>query len=146
MSDYKKCSKFFNTSYLPKRPRQTGQTQMRLLLKKQSDQVFHVCYSDKHFVISSPETNLLFQNRKRKVFEIKEIYCECCIFVLFRELTQTSLFYRLATISFKENMKILWGHVCCLRTNLNLNLVYTISVTRMLNYVFIGLDKQNFCA
>ena len=33
-----KCSKILNTSCLPKRPRQTGQTQNRLLLKKQSDQ------------------------------------------------------------------------------------------------------------
>ena len=35
---YGKCSKISNTSYLPKRPRQIGQTQIRLLLKKQSDQ------------------------------------------------------------------------------------------------------------
>ena len=33
-----KCSKISNTSCLPKRRRQTGQTQIRLLLKKQSDQ------------------------------------------------------------------------------------------------------------
>ena len=32
------CSKILNTSCLPKRPRQTVQTQIRLLLKKQSDQ------------------------------------------------------------------------------------------------------------
>ena len=42
------------------------QTQIRLLLKK----VFSVCYSDKHFVNSSPLTNFLFENRKRKVFKI----------------------------------------------------------------------------
>ena len=32
------CSKIANTSCLPKRPRQTGQSLIRLLLKKQSDQ------------------------------------------------------------------------------------------------------------
>ena len=35
---YSKCSKIFNTSCLSRRPRQTVQTQIRLLLKKQSDQ------------------------------------------------------------------------------------------------------------
>ena len=35
---YRRCSKNSNTSCLLKRPRQTGQTQIRLLLKKQSDQ------------------------------------------------------------------------------------------------------------
>ena len=35
---YGKCSKISNTSCLPNRPRQTRQTQIRLLLKKQSDQ------------------------------------------------------------------------------------------------------------
>ena len=35
---YNKCSKISNTGYLLKRHRQTVQTQIRLLLKKQSDQ------------------------------------------------------------------------------------------------------------
>ena len=35
---YSKCSNILDTSCLPKRHRQTGQTQIRLLLKKQSDQ------------------------------------------------------------------------------------------------------------
>ena len=35
---YDKVSKISKTSCLPKRPRQTEQTQIRLLLKKQSDQ------------------------------------------------------------------------------------------------------------
>ena len=35
---YDKCSKISNTSYLPKRHRQIGQIQIRLLLKKQSVQ------------------------------------------------------------------------------------------------------------
>ena len=37
-SKYCKCSKILNTSYLPKKLRQTVQTKIRLLLKKQSDQ------------------------------------------------------------------------------------------------------------
>ena len=46
---------------------------VRQLLKKQSDRVFHVCYSDKYFVNSSSLlTNILFENRKRKGFEILE--------------------------------------------------------------------------
>ena len=36
-----KCSKILNTSCLPKWPRQTGQTQIRLLLNWQSDQHLH---------------------------------------------------------------------------------------------------------
>ena len=38
VGDWCKRSKISNTSCLPKRPRQTVQTQIRLLLKKQSDQ------------------------------------------------------------------------------------------------------------
>ena len=37
-SNYGKCSKIVNASLLPKRHRQTGQTLIRLLLEKQSDQ------------------------------------------------------------------------------------------------------------
>ena len=37
-SGHGKCSKISNTRCLPKRPRQTVQTQIRLLLQKQSDQ------------------------------------------------------------------------------------------------------------
>ena len=37
IAPYGKCSKIINTSCLTKRPRQTVQTQIRLLLKKQSD-------------------------------------------------------------------------------------------------------------
>ena len=52
-----KCTKILNTSCLLKRTRQTVLTQIRLLLKKKSNQirVFPVCYSDKHFVNFSPE-------------------------------------------------------------------------------------------
>ena len=72
-SVYGKHSKIVNTSYLPKRSRQTGQTQIRLLLKMQSDQGLPCCfsdkpvyYSDKQFVNSSPETIILFENRKKQ--------------------------------------------------------------------------------
>ena len=46
---YNRCSKISNTNCLPKRPRQTAQTQIRLLLIR----VFAVCYSDIHFVNSA---------------------------------------------------------------------------------------------
>ena len=81
-----KCSKILNNSCLLKRPRQTVQTQIRLLLKKQSDQglpcllfyrnsliwVCTVCYSDKHFV--NLKTNISLENKKRKVFKILECF------------------------------------------------------------------------
>ena len=41
-----------NFKHLLKRPKLLGQIQIRLLLKKQSDQVFPICYSDKHFMNS----------------------------------------------------------------------------------------------
>ena len=50
-----KCSKVLNTSYLPKRPRKTAQTKIRLLLKKQPHQGRPGLYSDKNFVNSNPE-------------------------------------------------------------------------------------------
>ena len=59
-------------SCLTKRPRQTVQTQIRLLLTKQSDQGLPVCYSGKHLVISSSQTMILFEKRKSKVYEILE--------------------------------------------------------------------------
>ena len=60
--NYSKCFKTSNTSCLKKRPRQTVQTQIRLLLKKQSDQGFPVCQSDKYFVNSSPDNPHFFVN------------------------------------------------------------------------------------
>ena len=44
----------YGTVNVRKMHRQTAQTQIRLLLKKQSDQglLFSVCYPDKHFVNS----------------------------------------------------------------------------------------------
>ena len=44
-----------NKSYLPKRPRQIVQTQIRLLLKVHSDQGLPCLYSDKQFENCSPD-------------------------------------------------------------------------------------------
>ena len=44
---YSRCSKISNTSHIPKRSRQTVQTQSSLI------SVFPICYSDEHFVNSS---------------------------------------------------------------------------------------------
>ena len=47
--------------------------------------VFLVCYSDKHFGNPALKTNILFENRKRKVFEILEhlpyLFCLFCCFM-----------------------------------------------------------------
>ena len=43
---YNRCSKILNTSCLPKRARQTVQTQIRISLIR----IFFVCYSDKLFL------------------------------------------------------------------------------------------------
>ena len=66
--------KFSNISYLPKRPRQTVQTQIRLLLKKQSDQGLHCLLFQTRILclnwLPAQITNILFAIRKRKVLEI----------------------------------------------------------------------------
>ena len=49
-----------------KTPRQTVQTQIRLLLKKQSDQGLPCLYSDKHFVNSIPGNQIFFLEQKEK--------------------------------------------------------------------------------
>ena len=78
---YGKCSKISNTSCLPKkRLRQTGQTQIRLLLEKQSDQglpcflqkqsdrVFPVCYCKKHFMNSIPDyQHFIYEQNEKSV-------------------------------------------------------------------------------
>ena len=53
---YCKCSKILNAIYscLPKKPRQTGQISDQTA-SQEAIKVFHVCYSDKHFVNSSPD-------------------------------------------------------------------------------------------
>ena len=53
--------KNLNRSCLPQKPRQTGQTQIRLILKKA---VIPGCYSDKHFVSSSPDNRHFYLRRK----------------------------------------------------------------------------------
>ena len=60
-------SKILNTICLPKRPRKTGQTQIRLLLKK-SDKGLP-CLLFRQEIC---EFQLLFKNRKKKVFDILE--------------------------------------------------------------------------
>ena len=52
---YSKYSKISNISLIQKRYRQTEQTQIRLPLKKQSDQDLPVCFSEMHFVNSKSE-------------------------------------------------------------------------------------------
>ena len=76
LTDYDKCSKILNTGHLPKRPRQTVQIHIRLLLKKQSEQGLPACYSDKHFVNSSPDNQHFIweQEKKRKSFTCIEWY------------------------------------------------------------------------
>ena len=65
LSHYGKCSKISNTSCLPKRPRQTVQTQIRLLLKKQSDQGLpHLLFW--HFVNARPDYPLFLWEQKMK--------------------------------------------------------------------------------
>ena len=53
-SYYGNCSKILNT-----RPRYTTQTEIRLL-------VLPVCYSDKHFVSSSPDNHYFIGEQKEK--------------------------------------------------------------------------------
>ena len=73
LHNYGRFSKILNTSYLPKRGRQTVQTQTRLLLKKQSDQGLP-CFAILTSILWIPDliTNILFENRKRIVFKILE--------------------------------------------------------------------------
>ena len=53
----------FRTLVAYQKSRQTGQTQIRMLLKKQSVRVLPACYSDKHFVKSNPD-----REQKKKSF------------------------------------------------------------------------------
>ena len=57
-------TKVLNSSGLQKRTRQTVQTQNRLLLKKQSEQVFPVYIYEKHFVNSKLDNQHFIENRK----------------------------------------------------------------------------------
>ena len=51
---YDKCAKISNTSCLPKRFSQTGQPQIRLLLKKQSDLGLHCLLFWEAFCVFQP--------------------------------------------------------------------------------------------
>ena len=64
-STFGKCSKILNTSFLKKKAERNSADpdQTASLIR-----VFPVYYSEKHFV----KTNILFENRKSKVFEILE--------------------------------------------------------------------------
>ena len=68
-NEYSKCSKILNTSHPPKRPRQTVQTFFRSGLIR----VFPVCLStciNDIMWIPALITIILFENRKRKLFNI----------------------------------------------------------------------------
>ena len=75
--DYRKCSKILNTSCLLIMSWQTVQTQIKSL-RPRSDcfwrssliRVFPVCYSDKHFVNSNPDS----QHLREKCLKFKTIY------------------------------------------------------------------------
>ena len=63
---YGKWFKFSNTSFLPNGPRQTVQTQIRLLKKKQSDQGLLCLLFRQHFVNSSPENPTFYLRIERE--------------------------------------------------------------------------------
>ena len=59
-----------------KRPEQTMQTHIRLLLKEQSnqDRIFLVCYSDKCFINSSPyKQYFVFEKRVKSVRNLEQL-------------------------------------------------------------------------
>ena len=49
------------------------QTQIKLLPKKQSDQVFHVSYSKKHFVNSQPDNQFIWEKQEKTVWNLKHL-------------------------------------------------------------------------
>ena len=74
---YGKCSKILNTSCLPKRSRQTLQTQIRLLLKISGlIRVFPVCYK---FVNSSHENQhfIKWEQKKKCVWILEHLPYVC---------------------------------------------------------------------
>ena len=54
--------KKLNTGCVPKRPSQTAQIQIRLLLKSRLIRVFPICYSDRHYV----SFNISFESREKR--------------------------------------------------------------------------------
>ena len=73
--NYRKCSKFLNTRCPTKMPRQAALTQIRLLLRSSLIRVFPVCYSDMHFINSSPESQQFVREKEEKSFRILEHLC-----------------------------------------------------------------------
>ena len=66
MMDTVNVQKFRTVVACHKKHRQTGQTQIRLLLKKQSDQGLPCLDSGKHLVSSSPEKQYFIQEQDKK--------------------------------------------------------------------------------
>ena len=79
MGNYDKCSKISNTRCRQEQPRHTGQTQIRLLLKKQSD-----------------KGSSLFRNRK--VFEILETFTVHYDFFLCFQVATVLWWYSLSKV------------------------------------------------
>ena len=79
ISYYGICSKISNISCLYSRPRQTVQSQIRLLLKKQSNQGLH-CYSDKYFMNSSLDNCVYLWTEREKRSKVSNIYHNSHIF------------------------------------------------------------------
>ena len=73
--NYRKCSKFLNARCPTKMPRQAALTQIRLLLGSSLIRVFPVCYSDMHFINSSPESQQFVREKEGKSFRILEHLC-----------------------------------------------------------------------
>ena len=64
--NYCKYFKILNTSCLPKRHRQTGHIEISPF------RVFSVCYSDMHFVNSSPDNQKFVEYKQRNMFQVLE--------------------------------------------------------------------------
>ena len=67
---YCKCSKILNSSCWSKSIDKQGRPKSACFLRSSLIRVFPVCYSDNHFPNYSPATNILFENRKGKVFKV----------------------------------------------------------------------------
>ena len=64
--------KFWTLICLQKGLDKQGKARSNCFSRSSLVRVFPVCYSDKRFVNFSPETQILYENRKRKVLEILE--------------------------------------------------------------------------
>ena len=67
------CQKGLDKNKLHNRPR----SDYKYFWKKQSDQVLPVCYSDKEFVISSPDYHhLIWEQKKKSVQNFRTFTCK----------------------------------------------------------------------